>query len=413
MKKFKFNKKIGLIIFVILLLTFPISLTNQVKLNMRILVTGLAIDKVDDEYEITAQIISATGGNESPGTSAEIDFLSEKGETVSKALSNLLYKAGKVTAFSHMSFVIIGNSIANDCVKDCLSVFIRDKVINSSALILMAKENAKDEMKKTKNLELNVGLSLQKVFTYKQEESDGLMVTVLDFMKDSNNFGKTSEVSLLEFEEEKGAESQGGSSQSGGSGGSGGGESSGSSGSLTSASSSVSFKTASNIVCFLDGKYVCELDNKDEILGYMIANPKTKSCHLVIQNILENTKATITIKNKKITKKFRFENEIPILDLEININNSEINEIIPEKNYTNFTKDEYAEIELAIRKNIAEKVSLAFEKAKASGADIFGAYEKAYKFNYNNLKKYYDFDNIEFIKNLKLNVKVNIKKLDY
>ena len=37
-------------------------------------------------------------------------------------------------------------------------------------------------MKKTKNLELSVGLGLQKVFTFKQEESDGLMVTILDFL---------------------------------------------------------------------------------------------------------------------------------------------------------------------------------------------------------------------------------------
>ena len=407
MKKFRVNKKIGAIIFIILLLTFPISLTNQVKLNMRILVTGLAIDKVDDEYEITAQIISAKGGNESPGTSAEIDFLTEKGETVSKALANLLYKAGKVTAFSHMSFVIIGNSIAKDCVKNCLSVFIRDKVINSSALILIAKDSAKDEMKKTKDLELNVGLSLQKVFAYKQEESDGLMVTVLDFMKESISFGKTAKTSMLEFEEEKESQTEGKSQ--------GGGESAGgsSSGELTSASSSVSFKPASNVVCFVEGKYACKLDSKDEILGFMLGSKNTKSCHLIIQNILNDAKATITIKRKKVKKYIRFEDKTPCLDMEIVITNAEISEIIPEENYRNFTNDEYKTIELEVRKNIANKVSMAFEKAKKHGADIFDAYEKAYKFHYEDIKKYYDFDTEEFIKKLKLNVKVTIKNLDY
>ena len=109
----------------------------------------------------------------------------------------------------------------------------------------------------------------------------------------------------------------------------------------------------------------------------------------------------------------RFEGNIPCLDIKININNGEINEIIPEKTFNTFTKEEYNELEIALRKNIADKVSKAFDKAKENGADIFGAYEIAYKFNYEKVKNYYDFDASEFVKNLKLNVKVNINKLDY
>ena len=297
--------------------------------------------------------------------------------------------------------------MAEESVKDCLSVFIRDKVINSSALILLAKDKAKDEMKKTKSLELNVGISLQKVFAFKQEESDGLMVTILNFMKDTCNFSNTSAMSVLELEEDEDSKQSGGQSESNGSGGG------GSEGELTSASSSVTFKPASNIACFVDGKKVCELDSEDEVLGYMIGNKKTKSFHLVADKILDNTKATITVKNKKIAKKVRFEGNIPCLDIKIDINNAEINEIIPEKTFNTFTKEEYNELEIALRKNIADKVSKAFDKAKENGADIFGAYERAYKFNYEKVKNYYDFDASDFVKNLKLNVKVNINKLDY
>ena len=89
-----FKRHIGVIILLILLLVFPSSVSNQAKLNMRIIVTGIAIDKVDDEYEVTAQVVKNTPGTETPGTSATIELVSDKAPTISLAMSKLSYKAG-------------------------------------------------------------------------------------------------------------------------------------------------------------------------------------------------------------------------------------------------------------------------------------------------------------------------------
>ena len=191
------KKHLGLIIFLIIVLVFPISLSNQVKLNMRVIVTGIAIDKNEDEYEVTAQIINASPGTESPGQSAEINFLTDTGETISKAISNLMYRTGKVSAFSHTSFVILGEDVLEEDATKCLDIFARDKIIKNSALLLFANGKAKDEIQKTKDLELSVGLGLQKVYTFKQEECHGLMVTILDFLNNSKMYGKTSVASIV------------------------------------------------------------------------------------------------------------------------------------------------------------------------------------------------------------------------
>ena len=122
MNKFQLflKKHIALFIVIVILLVFPVSLSSQAKLSMRIIVTGLAIDKNENEYEVTAQVVKSTPGTESPGTSASIDFISEKGETVSRALSKLMYRTGKVSAFSHTSFVVMSEDLAKEDATSCL-----------------------------------------------------------------------------------------------------------------------------------------------------------------------------------------------------------------------------------------------------------------------------------------------------
>ena len=205
MKRF-FKKNIWLIIIMVLVVVFPTGLSNQAKLNMRTIVTGLAIDKTSDGYEVTAQVVKTVSGTESSGIGAEIEFISDNAKTVSKGLAKLLYKAGKVSAFSHTNFIILGKDILSDDVTKCLDIFLRDKVIKNSAMILFSKEKASDEIKKTKNLELSVGLGLQKVYSFKQEESEGLMMTVLDFLIENDTYGKTTVASVFELQENKAGE---------------------------------------------------------------------------------------------------------------------------------------------------------------------------------------------------------------
>ena len=440
------KKHIGLIIIIIIVIMFPAGLSNQAKLNMRTIVTGLAIDKSNDEYEVTAQIVKTISGTESSGIGAEIEFISDKAKTISKALAKLLYKAGKVSAFSHTNFIILGGDILKEDATDCLDIFMRDKIIKNSALILFSKEKASDEIKKTKNLELSVGLGLQKVFSFKQEESEGLMMTVLDFLVENNNYGRTSVASVFELQENKenssgsgssgSSESSGssssGSSESSGSGSSGSSESSGSSSSGSSESgggissdsqsssggdknSKVNFNPNAPLNCFVDGKFAFEISEEDELLAYMITHKRTKISYIEIDDIkiesLKNTIISIVIRDKSIHKKIRFENEIPCLDLKININEAEINEVISGYEFNHFSEEEYESIKESLKNKISESIGKLFEKGKSKNADIFMAYKQAYRYNYSDLTKYYK-NHTEFLNKLKLNVEINIRNME-
>ena len=41
------KKHIGIVILLIIIIAFPASMSTQARLNMRIIITGLAIDKTD------------------------------------------------------------------------------------------------------------------------------------------------------------------------------------------------------------------------------------------------------------------------------------------------------------------------------------------------------------------------------
>lgn len=442
MKMF-FKKHLGLIIFMILVLLFPVSLSNQAKLNMKVIVTGLAIDKVDDEFEVTAQIVKNTPGTESPGASATMEFITDKAKTISLALANLSYRSGKVAAYSHTNFIILGDSMKNDAVT-CLDYFVRDQIVKSSTMLLFSKGSASEEIQKTKNVGLSVGLNLQKVFLFKERESDALMVTVMQFLKQSKTASNSAFASTVVFQpnetsaskdsSSESSNSSGGGSESSGSSGSSGSNSSGSGdngqGSAGSSNSSTSsgqsssgsggesssqfFQTQSPIYCFKNGKFVMELSG-DEFLGYILMNKKTLTSDIFVENIesekLAQSKASINIKHKSVKKHVRFENGTPVLDLELKITNGEVNEIVCGENHGVLSNEEYEAIKKAIRQKISELAAKTFASAKQNGIDVFGAYDTAYKFSYDKTKHFDSPD--EFLEKLKFGgITVIVSKLD-
>lgn len=437
MKQF-FKKHIGIAVLLVIVFAFPVSLSTQARLNMRLIVTGLAIDKTASGYEITAQIVKTQPSAGASEQGAAIEFISEQGETIVSAISKLSYKSGKVAGFSHTNFILIGSDLLEDNLLKTLDYFLRDTTIKDSALLVFAKEKAKDELQKTKDLGLSVGLGIQKVFVYKEKESDAAMTTLLSFVNDSLGKSKTATVSVLELDdgtkssnaggtgenEEQSTESTGqkdsaesaGDGQESEGGENGSGSQSDSEGSSESEGSSKFFKSQTTINCFVDGKSVGSFQNEDEIAGFMLSRNKCKSDDLSIKNLscgnLENATVGVDIKFKTNKKKIRFEGDVPVVDIVVNIEKSSIKEIQNDKFVPSLSSEEFDYIKSQIEKTIAEKIASVFEKSKALKADIFNIYDYAYKFNYNKIKNKYNSME-EMLESAKLNVEVNVNRLEY
>jgi len=425
--KHKTKRHFGLIVFLIMVFAFPVGLSYQARLNMRIIVTGVAIDKVEDEYQVTAQILKTMPGSKPPGTAAEIDFLIDKSKVLSEAVAKLAYKAGKVSSFTHTNFIVVGKSILEEDVLQCLDYFVRDKIIKNSALILFAEDSAAEEIQKTKKTELSVGIGLQKVFKFKEINSDGLMVTMIDFLKQSHSNTGTAVASTLKFDKNKdetkksSGEESGGSGEESGSGGSGssGGESgSGGSGSQSGSQSEEYeyFKQDAPLMCFVDGKFAGKIEDSGHIKGYMFLNKDSEKSEVSLESVtggrLNGSRVEIAINNKKSRAKIRFENGEPIFDLTVDINKSEIDEINSEKIIGTLTEEEFDAIEKEFKKAVEKHINDCFETAKGFNADVFNCYDYAYKFAYKDTMDRFDKKE-DFLKNVKLNISVNIKQMDY
>jgi len=434
MKKF-FKKHVGLVILLAIVIAFPASMSTQARLNMRIIITGLAIDKTDSGYEVTAQIVKTAPGSGAEKSGATLDYVTDSGDTIVSAISKLSYRSGKVAGFSHTNFILLGKEMLDENLVQTLNYFLRDNLIKDSVLLLIAKDSAKDELKNTKELGLSVGLEIQKVFVYKEKESDGAMTSLVSFVNKSLNHSKTSAVSILSInsessgsnEQASGGESAGsgsGSSSSGGSGESGGQEgeqmssSSGSSsgGSGGSEEGSKFFEALTPLACFVGGEFVGMLESEDEILGYMYANEKCIAEDISLDGLnfgnLKNAKVGIDVKFKKSLKKIRYENNVPCLDICIKVSNAGIKEIQNDEFLHSVSGEEFEFIKTKIQEHISKTIAKTFEKGKELKADVFGAFDIANKFHYKKTKLEFD-DMEEFLNSLKLNVQVDVSRLEY
>ena len=447
--KYFIKKHIGIVILLVIIFAFPVSMSTQARLNMRVIITGLAIDKSEDGYEVTAQIVKPSPSTESSGTGASINFITDKGETIVSALSKLSYKTGKVAGFSHTNFILIGKNMLDENLNKVMDYFLRDNIIKDSVLILLAEDSAKDEIKKTKDIELSVGLGLQKVFVYKEKEGDGTMTTLLEFANGSYGDSKTAVLSVLSLKDEKsessGSDSAGQSDKSqntgtgneqasagsetgdSGSGNSQGSESGtgensqsssseSSSGGSSGSQSSQYFEAITPLACFVSGKYVGALESEDEIKGYMYSKKESSSEDISLENLnfdgLKNAKVGIDVKDKNTKKRLRFEAETPCLDIDIKLTNASIKEIQSDELVLIPSDEEFEFIKSKLQEKISKSVALSFKKASMLGADIFGAYDVANKFHYRKTKNL--FESMEdFLQKLKLNVNVDVQRLEY
>ena len=92
------------------------------------IVTAIAIDKADDEYEVSLQIAvpEANSGN----TNARV-VVSGKGKTVAEAIGDVTTTTGWYQKLAFCNMIVIGESLLNSNVMDFLDYFSNTVVILS------------------------------------------------------------------------------------------------------------------------------------------------------------------------------------------------------------------------------------------------------------------------------------------
>ncbi|MBQ7579180.1 MAG: hypothetical protein IJT25_01465 [Clostridia bacterium] len=439
---FRFIKRKGWLIFLLaFLLLFPPALKSQAKLNNRVLITGLAIDKTESGYMITAQVVMPNPSSEASGQNAAFDFICQEGESITEGFKKVAYNIGEIAWHSHANFIILGEElIKKDNTAEDLDFFIRDQHLPNSLMLLFCKGKADDMIRKTAELKLSVGLGLQKIYMYKEESLSAKMVPMQTFLDNCYQPSKTSIISgiNISFDDECFG-SSGGGQEDGSSSTSSSGESStssSSSGDSSSSSGGESLSSASesgdaamkgridyleNIAYFKSGRFKGTLEKEDEIIAYLLTQNKTDRFDLVIKNVnddnlYKNAKVGIRVASKKYDLKMDFKGHKPLAKMIITLNNLSLLEVLNDNGklvstllgqgpYINET------LNSAIKKQLETDIKEVFEKTKKQNVDIFNLATHAYKYNTKDFQSFLKTKNNidDYIEDFNLEVEVIVK----
>lgn len=139
MKKLK-----TIIIFLLLILTTGCG--DYRELTDMSIVSSVGLDKVDEMYELTVQILDSKmqNGGESSGSSGgsspKIVVYSSTGKTIHESFRNVVLQAPKKLYIGHIETVIISEKAAKENISSFFDFFLRDAEASKDFNILLAKD---------------------------------------------------------------------------------------------------------------------------------------------------------------------------------------------------------------------------------------------------------------------------------
>ena len=143
------------ILIIIIILFLLCGCGNYRELNNIAIVTGVAIDKVDDNYELSILIAnSPKTQTSSKEGEAQTTVYTAKGKTISKAFQNLDYKSPKTLYLGHINVVIISEKIGKEGFLNSADYLLRHYESRKRFFLMQAKDDKpKDILKIVSPLE--------------------------------------------------------------------------------------------------------------------------------------------------------------------------------------------------------------------------------------------------------------------
>ncbi len=125
------------------------------------IITAIAIDLKDNEYEVTTQIAvpEATDVNSEDKKAV----ISSTGSTIGGALKNISNLSGWFPKLSFCNLIILGNSIAQTNTIKVVDYFAKTLRVQDSATIIVAEKTAKELLEKSSPLDNISSFALQKI----------------------------------------------------------------------------------------------------------------------------------------------------------------------------------------------------------------------------------------------------------
>ncbi|MBR1416297.1 MAG: Ger(x)C family spore germination protein [Bacilli bacterium] len=139
-------------ILLLLILFLCSSCYDYQEVNDLAIVSGMAIDYIDDNYYLTYEVINTKNDKEDTNSYT----YTSSGNTISLAIENINKMIPKKVSLSHLDIVIISKSLANHGLYNISDYFFRNNKITTNFYLVMSNINPKNILEnKSENYQVN------------------------------------------------------------------------------------------------------------------------------------------------------------------------------------------------------------------------------------------------------------------
>ena len=124
---------------------------NYKELNDLAITSAIGIDKSDDGYKVTAQVVNTQkeGTDNNSSSDPKIIIYEHTSKTVQVAVRYMVLESPKRLYPNHMQVIIISEDVAKDGILESLDLFFRDSELQKNFYVLIAKDVSANQILKT------------------------------------------------------------------------------------------------------------------------------------------------------------------------------------------------------------------------------------------------------------------------
>ena len=187
-------KRLAVVFYICLCMFIPQGCTSK-QLNERMVIQGMGIDYIDDNYTVTVMYMNTDATNQSE----PFKTLTGNGRTITEAVTNIVSENGLEPLYSHNSFILLGNSLCKHGVSEALEFFAGYYQCRPSVNIMVGSKEAYKLM----NLKTVTPQKIADIAESKNTTGRALTMPMYKFMSDMLNETSSACTGLLTVEDEK------------------------------------------------------------------------------------------------------------------------------------------------------------------------------------------------------------------
>lgn len=395
MSKFrKYLKNPMLIVLIIILLFYtPQAIYSPGESRRRGVVTAIGVDKIASQYEVSLLTFIPNVNQSFKEVSSVI---SGKGDTLAHAIYNAQTAMGRRVGLAHAKTTVVSEELMKEDIATHIDYLSRVSSLPENTVIICTDKTAKELLEASHSLESTVGLQLEQIIGYNDQNLYVADTSLESFYKGYYSDVKSSIMGFLTVAEGGDEDQQANTEPTEQTGGdqvdTTGSKGSGESGGQSSSKGDKHIVNQGEAVLVKDGKFAQKL-TLDELNGINLLNQDAIRQNVTIEDVTQHDKQvnmTYKIKSKNINVSTHFENGYPIFDAHI-VLGMELVEINGE--HVNLkVNTEFSHINEEVKDKLDEKIKRQFVNAikvlRENKADILSATEYFVRHNKDQYDKF-------------------------